>query len=454
MTIKTLILAAGKGTRMRSSLPKVLHKIGSISLLEHVYKLSEQLDSKEINIVYGHGGEALIKALPGLAANWILQEKQLGTGHAVLQAESYINDDDAVLILYGDVPLLSRSSVDKLLFLLNDSPLSLLTVTLDNPSGYGRIVRSKEGKVTRIVEEKDANGEEKLIDEVNTGIMAVNGGALKGWLAQLGNNNAQNEYYLTDVIELAVKDGVEIQTCQAKNEDEVLGVNNRAQLAHLERVFQKNEADKLMEKGVSFRDPMRFDIRGELLEVGQDVELDVNVIIEGQCSIGDRVKIGANCIIRNAKIDDDVVILPNSLIEEATVGKRSSVGPYARLRPGTELLEDVKVGNFVETKKTKVGNGSKISHLSYIGDCEIGSLVNIGAGTITCNYDGVNKFKTIIEDGVFIGSDTQLVAPVTVAKNTTVGAGSTITKNTTAESLALSRSKQVTIASWKRPVKK
>jgi bifunctional UDP-N-acetylglucosamine pyrophosphorylase/glucosamine-1-phosphate N-acetyltransferase len=454
MTIKTLILAAGKGTRMRSSLPKVLHKIGAISLLEHVYKLSEQLESKEINIVYGHGGEAIIKALPGLDANWILQKKQLGTGHAVLQAESYIDDDDAVLILYGDVPLLSRSSVDKLLLLLNDSPLSLLTVTLDNPSGYGRIVRSKEGKVTRIVEEKDANGEEKLINEVNTGIMAVNGGALKSWLAQLGNNNAQNEYYLTDVIELAVKDGVEIQTCQAKNEDEVLGVNNRAQLAHLERVFQKIEADKLMEKGVSFRDPSRFDLRGELLDVGQDVEVDVNVIIEGQCSIGNRVKIGANCIIRNSKIDDDVVILPNSLIEEAVIGKRSNVGPYARLRPGTELAEDVKVGNFVETKKTKVGNGSKISHLSYIGDCEIGSLVNIGAGTITCNYDGVNKFKTIIEDGVFIGSDTQLVAPVTVTKNTTVGAGSTITKNTMAESLTLSRSKQVTIASWKRPVKK
>ncbi len=454
MPIKTLILAAGKGTRMRSSLPKVLHKIGDKSLLEHVYKLSEQLESEEINIVYGHGGESIIQALPDLDANWILQEKQLGTGHAVMQAESFINDEDAVLILYGDVPLLSKSSVDNLLLQLNESPLSLLTVTLDNPAGYGRIVRSKEGKVRRIVEEKDANSDEKLISEVNTGIMAVKGGKLKGWLAQLDNNNAQNEYYLTDVIELAVKDGVEIQTCQAISEDEVLGVNNRAQLAHLERVYQNSEADKLMEKGVSFRDPARFDIRGQLLDVGQDVEIDVNVIIEGECTIGNRVKIGANCIIKNATIHDGVEILPNSLIEEAEVGKRSSVGPYARLRPGTVLAEDVKVGNFVETKKTKVGNGSKISHLSYIGDCEIGSLVNIGAGTITCNYDGVNKFKTIIEDGVFIGSDTQLVAPVTVAKNTTVGAGSTITKNTTAESLTLSRSKQVSIASWKRPVKK
>lgn len=453
MSIKTLILAAGQGTRMRSSIPKVLHKIGDCSLLEHVYNLSQQLESEAVHIIYGHGGEAIITSLPQLNANWVLQEKQLGTGHAVKQAEPHINNEDNILILYGDVPLLSKSSVDRLVSLLKDSPISLLTVSLKNPAGYGRIIRSKEGTVTRIVEEKDAGVDEKLINEVNTGIMAVNGCSLKRWLGQLDNNNTQNEYYLTDIIELAVREGVEVLTCQAASEDEVLGVNNRAQLAHLERVFQKNEADKLMEKGVMFRDPSRFDLRGRLEAVGQDVEVDINVIIEGSCSIGDRVKIGPNTVIRNSTIADDVEILANCLIDEAHVGSRSRVGPYARLRPGADLKEEVHVGNFVEIKKTSVGKGSKINHLSYIGDCEIGRGVNVGAGTITCNYDGVNKFKTIIEDGVFIGSDTQLIAPVTVAKNTTIGAGSTITKNTKEESLALSRTRQVTVPGWKRPVK-
>ncbi|RLA18594.1 MAG: UDP-N-acetylglucosamine diphosphorylase/glucosamine-1-phosphate N-acetyltransferase [Gammaproteobacteria bacterium] len=454
MAIKTLILAAGKGTRMRSALPKVLHKIGECSLLEHVYKLTQALDSETVHIIYGHGGETLKESLPTLDANWVLQAEQLGTGHAVMQAERYINKEDNILILYGDVPLLAKGSVDKLLSLLSETALSLLTVNLENPTGYGRIVRTDDGKVLRIVEEKDADSSEKEIDEVNTGIMAVKGAELKRWLGQLDSNNAQNEYYLTDIIELAVKEGVEIATCQAGSEDEVLGVNNRAQLAYLERVFQNKAADELMEKGVAFRDPARFDIRGRLESVGQDVEIDINVIIEGNCSIGDRVKIGPNCIIKESVLGSDIEILANSHIDGTRIGNNSNVGPYARLRPGTVLAEGVRIGNFVETKKTTVGNGSKISHLSYIGDCEIGELVNIGAGTITCNYDGVNKFKTIIEDGVFVGSDTQLVAPVTLAKNTTIGAGSTITKNTVAESLTLSRSKQVTISSWKRPIKK
>ncbi len=454
MAIKTLILAAGKGTRMRSALPKVLHKIGECSLLEHVYKLTQALDSETVHIIYGHGGETLKESLPALDANWVLQAEQLGTGHAVMQAERYINNEDNILILYGDVPLLEKASVDKLLSLLSETALSLLTVNLDSPTGYGRIVRTGDGKVLRIVEEKDADASEKKIDEVNTGIMAVKGAELKRWLGQLDSNNAQKEYYLTDIIELAVKEGVEIATCQAGSEDEVLGVNNRSQLAYLERVFQKKAADELMEKGVAFRDPARFDIRGHLESVGQDVEIDINVIIEGNCSIGDRVKIGPNCIIKESILGDDIEILANSHIDGTTIGNNSNVGPYARLRPGTVLAEEVRIGNFVETKKTTVGNGSKISHLSYIGDCEIGELVNIGAGTITCNYDGVNKFKTIIEDGVFVGSDTQLVAPVTLAKNTTIGAGSTITKNTIAESLTLSRSKQVSLANWKRPEKR
>ncbi len=453
MNLITIILAAGKGTRMRSQLPKVLHSIGDKPLLRHVYDLSAGLKNNTIHIVIGHGAERVQQTLAKLPVNWIEQMQQLGTGHAVQQVSSQLDDDSIVLILYGDVPLLQADTLEKLLSKTNETTLSLLTVDLENPVGYGRIVSDNSGKVLRIVEEKDANASEKTITEVNTGILAAQGKALKKWLTQLDNNNAQGEYYLTDIIALAVADGFEIATSSPANEDEVLGVNDKIQLAHLERVYQLQQAQNLMRQGVTLRDPTRFDLRG-LLDVGQDVEIDVNVIFEGENRIGHNVKIGANCSIKNATIEDNVIILPNCVIENAVVGANSRIGPFARLRPETVLATDTHIGNFVEIKKSVIGQGSKVNHLSYIGDSLVGKKVNIGAGTITCNYDGVNKFQTIIEDGAFIGSDTQLVAPVTVGKNATIGAGSTITKDTPDEQLTLSRSKQISLDGWQRPVKK
>lgn len=454
MNITTVILAAGKGTRMRSDIPKVMHKIAGKPLVEHVYDMSQQLGNGNIKIVYGHGGELVKQNLSHLVANWVEQKEQKGTGHAVQQVADQIPDQDAVLILYGDVPLLKLDTVKTLLSNVSDQTMGLLTMHLSDPKGYGRIVRNEANKVQKIVEEKDASDQEKLIAEVNTGIMAVKGDQLKSWLGRLQNNNAQGEFYLTDIIEMAVEAKIAVITNQPHNEDEVLGVNNRNQLSHLERVYQQEQAYSLMEQGVTLSDPNRFDLRGKLANLGQDIEIDINVILEGTNTIGSHVKIGANTHIKNSKIGDNVIILDNCVIEDAVIGVGSRIGPFARLRPDTVLADHVHVGNFVEIKKTTVAEGSKINHLSYVGDAVVGSGVNIGAGTITCNYDGANKFKTIIEDGAFIGSDTQLVAPVTVGKNATIGAGSTITKDCPADQLTLSRVKQFVISGWQRPIKK
>lgn len=453
MKITTIILAAGKGTRMRSDLPKILHKIANRPLLQHVYDTARQLENNAVKIVVGHGAELVREALKGLDADWLEQKQQLGTGHAVQQASDQITDTDTALILYGDVPLLKLATVESLIVNVNDRSLALLTVNLANPSGYGRIVRSVTGQVTKIVEEKDATDGEKQINEINTGIMAVQGKQLKKWLGQLNNNNAQGEYYLTDVIEMAVADQINIVTSQPETEDEVLGVNNRIQLSHLERVYQQEQANSLMERGVTLKDPARFDQRGVIENLGQDIEIDINVILEGKNSIGNNVKIGANTSIKNSIIGDNVDILANCVIEDTAIGQGSKIGPYARLRPETVLANDVHIGNFVEIKKSSVAASSKINHLSYIGDATVGSKVNIGAGTITCNYDGANKFRTVIEDGAFIGSDSQLVAPVTIGKNATIGAGSTITKDSPENQLTLSRAKQMSLAGWQRPVK-
>lgn len=453
MNITTIILAAGKGTRMRSDLPKILHKVAGKPLLQHVYDVSRQLDNNAIKIVYGHGAEHVRNAFTDFEADWVEQNQQLGTGHAVQQAESHIRDNDTVLVLYGDVPLIRLTTLKSLIGNVNDKTLALLTVNLQNPTGYGRIVRDDRQLVSKIVEEKDATDHEKQINEVNTGIMAVKGASLKKWLSQLQNSNAQGEYYLTDIIEMAVNEGLLVVTSQPESEEEVLGVNNREQLSQLERAYQLDQAKMLMEHGVTLKDPYRFDNRGILDKLGQDIEIDINVILEGRNSLGNHVKIGPNTIIKNAKIEDGVEILANCVIEDTVIGANSRIGPFARLRPETVLAQDVHIGNFVELKKSSVGTGSKINHLSYVGDTIVGSKVNIGAGTITCNYDGANKFQTIIEDGAFIGSDTQLVAPVTVGKNATIGAGSTITRDSPENQLTLSRAKQVTVEGWQRPVK-
>lgn len=455
MKLKTIILAAGQGTRMKSSLPKVLHKLGGFALLEHVFNLAASLECTDTTVIYGHGGTRVPSELGYLNATWVEQREQLGTGHAVMQVADSIRDDQTVLILYGDVPLLRKTTVENLLARTVDNTLALLTIELDNPFGYGRIVRNPaNNRIERIVEEKDASEVEKRLTEVNTGIVAVLGNLLKKWLSELNNDNAQGEYYLTDIIALAVRHGCRVESVQALSKDEVLGVNDRAQLAYLERVFQKQQAVALMTAGVTLKDPERFDLRGQIVRFGRDVEIDVNVILEGRISLGENVRIGSNCVIKNASIGDNVEILPYSIIEDATIGDSSRIGPFARIRPETDIGDHVHVGNFVEIKKSSIDSGSKINHLSYIGDTTIGSRVNIGAGTITCNYDGVNKYRTVIEDEVFVGSDTQLVAPVTVRKRSTIGAGSTITKDTPEDQLTLSRSEQCTIKGWVRPKKR
>jgi bifunctional UDP-N-acetylglucosamine pyrophosphorylase/glucosamine-1-phosphate N-acetyltransferase len=451
MNISVIILAAGAGTRMRSSKPKVLHELAGIPMLEHVYNTSMKLGAKQIQVVYGHGGELVKQQCQHFDVAWVLQEEQLGTAHAVEQAAPNINDEDIALVLYGDVPLIKLETLALLIQQVKSNNVSLLTVKLSDPAGYGRIVR-KDGKVIAIVEHKDATDEDRLIKEVNTGILAVKAAYLNKCLHKIDNNNAQGEYYLTDIIALAVKEGNEVITTQVEHSYEVEGINDRSQLARLERIYQRGLAEKLLKEGISLGDPARIDIRGEL-NAGNDSFIDVNCVFEGEVNLGTNVTIGAGCVIKNSTIACDCNIKPYSVIEGAIIDKKTEVGPFARIRPGTHLQENSRVGNFVEMKNTLLGENSKASHLSYLGDSEIGKNVNIGAGTITCNYDGANKFKTIIKDGAFIGSDTQLVAPVTIGKNATIGAGSTITKDTADDTLTLSRSVQKSINGWVRPVK-
>ncbi len=453
MDISVVILAAGKGTRMRSAMPKVLHHVADKPLVEHVINTAHALGAKDVYVVYGHGGEQVPETLSHLDVKWVLQAQQLGTGHAVEQALGGIPDDHLVLVLYGDVPLTRVDTLSELINVSTAGSLGLLTVKLDDPTGYGRIVRDGAGKVGQIVEHKDASEEQKLITEVNTGILAAPCAELKGWLSRLENSNSQGEFYLTDVIEMAVEQGLAVNTVSPSQPEEVLGVNNKKQLAELERFYQRQAADALMAAGVTLRDPARFDLRGNLV-CGQDVVIDVNVVIEGEVSLGDGVEIASNCVIKNATIGDNVKLLPNTVVEDATIGSGCKVGPFARLRPGAALVGGNHVGNFVEIKKATVGQGSKVNHLSYIGDAELGAGVNIGAGTITCNYDGANKHLTRIGDNVFVGSCSQLVAPVVIKDGVTIGAGSTITKDVPPDVLALTRAKQIVIEGWKRPQKK
>ncbi len=452
MTLNIVILAAGQGTRMRSDVPKVLHRIGGKPLLQHVYETAAGLAPQTLAIVYGHGGRQVRNRFPDWPVSWVEQAQQLGTGHAVQQALPLLREG-MVLILYGDVPLLRKETLQRLLKSAGGSKVALLTVKLEDPTGYGRIVRDSEGSIQRIVEEKDASPVEKAIHEVNTGIMAVPVSWLRSWLDRLDNANAQGEYYLTDIIAMAVADGIEVVAVSTRPE-EVEGVNNKQQLARLERLYQRQQAEALMAEGVTLCDPARFDLRGRIASVGKDVEINVNVVLEGEIRLGDRVRIGPGVVIRDADIGDDVEILAHSVIDGVGIGAGCRVGPFARLRPDTVLAEKVHVGNFVEIKKSRIGCGSKINHLSYVGDSEVGAGVNIGAGTITCNYDGANKHKTIIEDGAFIGSDTQLVAPVRVGRDATIGAGSTITRDAPEGKLTLSRSRQITVDNWQRPSKK
>lgn len=460
MSLSVVILAAGKGTRMRSSLPKVLHNVADKPMVAHVIDSARQLGASNIYVVYGFGGDVLKATLTkdntGDDLTFVEQVEQLGTGHAVDQASPFLTDDEDVLVLYGDVPLTKVSTLDSLLSAKPVNGMALLTVHLANPMGYGRIVRqeiSGQQQVVGIIEQKDANAEQLKINEANTGILLANGGDLKRWLSNLSSDNAQGEYYLTDIIAAAHGEGKVIATAHPETEIEVEGANNRVQLATLERAYQARIAEQLMIAGASLRDPSRIDVRGKLT-TGSEVSIDINCIFEGEVCLADNVQIGANCIIKNSTIGTNVEIKPNSLIEDTVIEADCSVGPFARLRPGSIMKQDSHVGNFVEMKKTTLGVGSKAGHLSYLGNAEIGTKVNIGAGTITCNYDGVNKSTTEIGDNAFIGSNSSLVAPVIIGHSATVGAGSVISKEVEDNDLALTRAKQRNVAGWQRPVKK
>jgi bifunctional UDP-N-acetylglucosamine pyrophosphorylase/glucosamine-1-phosphate N-acetyltransferase len=448
--VNVVILAAGQGKRMHSDRPKVLHPLAGRPLLSHVLDTARSLAPSRVCVVYGHGGEQVREAIADDSIAWVRQEPQLGTGHALRQTLPALGPDAQTLVLYGDVPL-TRADTLRAMIAAADDGVSLLTVTLDDPTGYGRIVRDG-GAVKRIVEEKDATAAERALREVNTGIMVLPTRHLARWLASLRDDNAQREFYLTDVIAAAVGEGVPVRAVQPASAWETLGVNSKTQLAELERVYRQDVAGRLLAAGVTLADPARIDVRGKL-ECGRDVAIDVNCVFEGEVVLGDRVSLGANCVLRNVRVDADTRIEPFCHLDEADIGRNCRIGPYARLRPGAQLAEDVHIGNFVEVKASTIGAGSKANHLAYIGDTEVGRNVNVGAGTITCNYDGANKHRTVIEDDVFIGSDTQLVAPVRVGRGATLGAGTTLTEDAPPGELTISRARQLTIPGWKRPAK-
>ena len=451
--MEVVILAAGQGKRMRSVLPKVMQPIAGQPMLQHVVTAARALAAQAICVVYGHGGEVVRERLDDPELRWARQEPQLGTGHAVQQALPQLTDGAMALVLYGDVPLIGAPTLRRLAAAAGTGRLALLTVTLDDPTGYGRILRDAAGQVTRIVEEKDASADERRVREVNTGILIAPVTRLRDWLARIGNDNAQGEYYLTDIIGLAVAEGVEIATVQPDAVWETLGVNSKPQLAELERIHQRNIAARLMDQGVTLLDPARLDVRGELV-CGRDVEIDVGCVFEGRVELADDVRIGAHCVVKNARLGAGTRLAPFSHVEDTIAGRACVIGPYARTRPGTTLGDEVHLGNFVEVKNSAIADRSKANHLAYVGDADVGERVNIGAGTITCNYDGANKYRTVIEDDAFIGSDTQLVAPVRVGRGATLGAGTTLTKDAPAGQLTVSRARQVSLSGWQRPVKK
>ena len=453
MPLSVVILAAGQGKRMKSDLPKVLQPVAGRPLLEHVIDTARTLAPDDIHVVYGHGGERVREAVASEGITWVLQDEQLGTGHALQQAMPGVPDDHLVLVLFGDVPLVQAATMKRLVDASADgAALGVLSVRMKDPTGYGRIVRDRAGTVARIVEHKDANQKERALDEVNTGLMAASAQRMREWLAQLRNDNAQGEYYLTDVVVMAAKAGLKVNAILADSEDEVLGVNDKVQLAEVEGVYRRRRAMELMLQGVTLVDPARFDARGPLT-VGRDVHLDVNVVFEGVVKLGDRVRVGPNVVIRDSEIGDDTVVFPNCVIDRASIGANCNIGPFARFRPSSSLAQGVHVGNFVEVKNSILGAGAKANHLTYLGDATVGERVNVGAGTVTCNYDGVNKWRTEIGAGAFIGSGAMLVAPVKIGAGATIGAGSTITKDAPDDKLTLERSKQLTLESWQRPVK-
>lgn len=452
MAFSVVVLAAGKGTRMKSSLPKVLHPVGGVPMVQRIINTVESLDATAVHLVYGHGADQLKARVEGKQVNWCLQQEQLGTGHAVMQAVDYITDDEDVMILVGDAPLIKAETLERLIAAKSQCDLALLTVHLDDPTGMGRIIR-KDNNIVAIVEHKDATDAQRAITEINTGMMVMGGKDLKRWLAALTNNNAQGEYYLTDVIAMAAAEGKRIQSAHPDSPVEVEGVNNRVQLARLERTLQSWQAEALMTAGVTLADPARIDVRGQLT-TGQDVYVDVNCVFTGNVKLGDNVVIGPNCVLTNCEVASGAVIEANSIIEDASVGEDCTVGPFARLRPGAVMERKSKVGNFVEMKKATLGEGAKANHLTYLGDAIVGANSNIGAGTITCNYDGVNKSKTLIGENAFIGSNSALVAPVEIGAGATVAAGSIITSNVPEHNLAVARNKQRNISGWKRPTKK